>query len=135
MRVIGWEEALLEVIARHEALPFEWSASDCFTLCMDAVKALTGDDPWASLRGKYDSELSSAKVLVRLKCGNVGDLFSKRFESVHQAFARRGDIGIVEQNGERVGVVVLGDRVIGKHQSGGLRIPRDRLVQSFKVGW
>lgn len=135
-RIEGWEDRLIEVVSWHASIPFSWGRSDCFTFPMDVVAALTGDDPWASERD-YDSELGAARKLRTRGFKTTIDAFAAKFEEVHPAYAHRGDIGIADypSAGLGGGVVVLGTDVIGKGLDGTVRLPRDRLVRAFKVGW
>ena len=135
MRLIGWEESLLDVIALHERAPFVYGGSDCFSMCMDDVVALIGNEPWGEFRGKYDSAMGAAKILLSQGFKSLEDAFAAKFERVPNARARRGDLGIVESNGEKIGVIVLGQTVVGKSPSGVVRADRGLLRGSFKVGW
>lgn len=135
-RLEGWEERLNDALARHSTLPFSWPNSNCLHLAMDCARALTGEDPYDGTRGKYQNEAGAAKVMRKLGFRSVTEMMQGAFEPVPPARARRGDIGIVvQENGEPVCVVVLGSQVIGKFQTGVHRLPRDRMVSAFKVGW
>lgn len=136
MRVIGWEERLLAVLDRHARAPFGWGQSDCFVLPADAVAALTGADPWADHRG-YADALGAARALHAHGMATVADAFAARLASVAPALARRGDIGVADYPGAELGggVVVLGPVLIGKGETGTVRLPRVRLLHAFKVGW
>jgi hypothetical protein len=62
MRLNGWEARLNAVVERHRVLPFGWHTSDCFTLPLDGVVAITGRDPWHGLHD-YSDALSAARCM------------------------------------------------------------------------
>lgn len=136
MRLEGWEERMLAAIERHQAVPFAWGESDCFTLPMDVVAALTGTDPSEGARG-YAGAVSAAAALKVHGWRNLQEAFAARFEETPPAFARMGDIGLADYPGAILGggVVVLGRDVIGKGEQGCVRLPRTMLKRAFKVGW
>lgn len=137
MRIVGWEERLIEAVQRHEALPFAWGESDCFILPLDSVVACTGDDPGVTYRGAYDSADGARRVLWRMGHKSLGGAFADHLPPVAPALARRGDIGIADYPGAELGggVVVMGAVLIGKGERGTVRLPRSLLVRAFKVGW
>lgn len=132
MRVKGWEKALLAVLRRHAQEPFAYGLSDCFTLPMDAVLAVTGKDPCAALR-RYKTEQGAGKVLKTEGFKDVADLFAAYFEEIPPAFAGRGDIGAVISAEKLCGVVVAGHDLIGKTEEGAVYFPRVSLARAFKV--
>lgn len=133
MRVEDWPARLAEVIARHERLPARYGVSDCFTFPMDVVAALTGDDPWGDARD-YETEGEAARALVARGFDDVGDAFAAVLKEIPNAFAGRGDIGVVEIDGTVYGVVCVGLVLLCKRPDGRmLRLPRGRLARSFRV--
>lgn len=132
MRLNDWEDRLTSVVAKHTDAPFQWGSSDCFALPMDMVKAMTGKDPWAKAR-KYKSEKGAARMLAKYSFKNVGEAFAAVLQEIPPAFAGRGDIGVIKNNGAICGVVVLGHELAGKSPEGLLRFSRDRLSRAFRV--
>lgn len=132
-RKTGWAERLEAVIDEHRKSPFEWVKSDCFTLPMDAAKAVTGIDPWEGER-KYKGKVGAAKRLRKYGFNNVGDAFAAKFEEVPVSMMQRGDIGTFEKNGEVCGVVCVGLNIIGKSEDGLMVLPRSMAIRAFKVG-
>ena len=43
---------------------WEWGSADCCTAACDVFRRLHGIDPMASLRGRYDSALSAARIVT-----------------------------------------------------------------------
>jgi hypothetical protein len=134
VRRIGWERALLEIVARHRAQPFAWGASDCFTLPLEAIVALTGVDPWPGLHD-YDSRLSAARCLASQGFASLADAFAAQFPEVPVPLAQRGDVGVIEDEatGSMCGALFLASGVAGKTETGLHIFPRDRVVRAFEV--
>ena len=99
-RLPDWDRRLAAVTARHMQTRPVWGQSDCLLRVADAVEAVTGEDLAAEIRGKYSSEIGAAKQLRKKKCDDVWQLLSKYFQPVGRLMAQRGDIVIIEQDGE-----------------------------------
>jgi hypothetical protein len=133
MRVSGWEGALNAVVEAHAALPFEWGVSDCFTLPLAGILAVTGRDPWPGLHD-YNSEFGAAKCLVAQGFGSLADAFAARLQEIPGAVAGRGDVAIVRnEDGRPCGALYVGARLAGKAQRGLAWLPRGAALRSFKV--
>ena len=100
----GWEQRLNSVVAKHQALPGQWGVSDCFVLPDDAVEAMTGKRTYPDARS-YKTEAGAAKVLLRHGFANLGEAFAARFEAISPVEAQRGDIGVIERDGQYSGGV------------------------------
>src|SRR5690606_16299333 len=104
MRVEGWEAALYGYIAAARRRPFEWGKFDCCLFAADVIRALTGLDPAADLRGRYRTALG-AKRIVNREGGSLAALAERRFAPLGIAplkgpkFARRGDILLLQVPG------------------------------------
>lgn len=138
MRPENWLDLLSDVIAKHEALPFQYGVSDCATLPFDVIEALTGELPeqLRGLQGQYHDIESTIPLLRDRGCRNLGELFAKALPEVPLAFANRGDVGIANYRGAIAGggVVIVGVDLIGKGIDGTVRLPRSHLSRAFKVG-
>lgn len=115
MRLEGWETRHKEVVEFHTNQPGEYGVSDCYLLADDNVYALTGQYMFPKCR-KYNSKKSAAKLLVKNGFENVEQAFASKFDQVHPSFAHRGDIGVIERDGEVCGGVftALGFAVRGE---------------------
>lgn len=133
MRVRGWERALLDVVAKHRAQPFAWGTSDCFTLPLDAIVAITGTDPWPGLHD-YDSRISAARCLSLQGYENLAAAFADKFPEVPVSFAQRGDVGVVNDQGNICGALFLASGCVGKTENGVVLFPREAVKRAFKVG-
>lgn len=132
MRIKGWERALLDVVARHRAQPFVWGSSDCFTLPLDTIVALTGKDPWPGLHD-YDSRIAAARCLTLQGYSSLADAFADKLVEVPVPFAQRGDVGVILDDGALCGAVFLASGVAGKTETGLHVFERDRVVRAFAV--
>lgn len=134
MRLEDWPERLAAVIEKHDAQPFEWGISDCSTLPIDVVEALTGKVP-VRFRADYNDSASARAALRERGVNNLAELFASELPEIPPAFAGRGDIGIADYPGAIIGggVVVVGLDIIGKGYDGTVRMPRAALSRAFKV--
>lgn len=134
MRFEDWFERLAEVIAKHDALPFEYGVSDCAVLPFDAIEAQTGGLP-ELLRMPYHDNESAQRAARARGCKNLAELFAKALPEIPVAFAGRGDVGIADYRGAIIGggVVVVGIDLIGKGHEGTVRLPRQYLNRAFRV--
>lgn len=90
-RTDDWSDALEAVFAVHARQPFTWGAYDCGTLMADAVQAVTGEDPFAALRG-YTSSRAAYRRLVEAGHHHILDAVDAAFPRVAVGLARRGDL-------------------------------------------
>ena len=103
--------ALAEVLRERNGMPFEWGKNDCCSFAADAVRAQTGRDAMAGLRGLYWDEGSAAHILAApgglVRLVNTW-LPGQPLPSV--ATARRGDLIMFDSgNGPALGICV-GDK-------------------------
>ncbi|TDT94554.1 hypothetical protein DFO45_2304 [Azorhizobium sp. AG788] len=130
-RLPDWHDGLAAVIARHDALPFEWGTSDCLSFPADVVEAITG----ASVdRPAYRSQRGALRALRRLGAADPHEALAQRFTEIPPAFAATGDLAaIIGDDGAKSGGVVVGALIYVKAPQGLGRLPRIRMVRAFKV--
>lgn len=133
MRVNGWEDALASVIEKHASQPLVFGVSDCGQLAADAVLAVTGTDVFSDYR-KYKTEVGARRILQKAGCKDLSALFDKFFTPIHPFLAKRGDIGIVEQNGNICAGVFTGTGFASKAETGIFYLGIDAVKQAFSVG-
>lgn len=133
MRVNGWEDALARVIEQHSSQPLIYGISDCGQLAADAVFAVTGTDVFTDYR-KYKTEVGARRILQKVGCKDLSDLFAKFFTPIHPFLAKRGDIGIVEQDGNICAGVFTGTGFACKSETGIFYLGVDAVKQAFSVG-
>ncbi|MAB00099.1 MAG: hypothetical protein CMN87_12075 [Stappia sp.] len=142
MRLAGWEERVLDVIADHQGRPFEWGGrrggSDCHMMAMDAVEAVTGADPYADERGRYRTAIGALRRFTARGFSGLGDAYAAVLDEVPPSLARRGDIGLVQvadASGRlaEAAVVILPPHAYGKSEQGALRLPLSAVTRAFRV--
>lgn len=128
-----WPERLFALIEARRDTPFEWSAHDCCTFAADAVHEMTGVDPIADLRGKWDDEVSALRLLK--KHGGIEALASERLgEQVAPAFAQRGDVVLHTLTGREALGVCVGDRFAAVADTVGVElVPMSAAVRAWRV--
>jgi hypothetical protein len=134
IRLDGWEARLLDAIGAHLSAPFAYGASDCFALSMDAIKAVTGVDPYAEDRASYSTAHGAAKRLARRGFATLEDAMDALFEPVPQSLARRGDIATIMAGDGPALAVVIGGEFISKAETGIMRHPLWMAMKTWRVG-
>lgn len=129
----GWQSAFVAFLKERTQMPFAWGTNDCCTFAADCAQAMTGDDPMADLRG-YDSEIGAGRVLVKCGVESFEALVDAIFEEMPIGMARRGDLALAMQGNEAGLMVVEGDWLVGPSEDGLKRVPRERMVRSWRLG-
>lgn len=132
MRAIGWEDALVRVIEKHSALPFQYGVSDCGYLAADTVFAITGEDILKPYRN-YNTEKGAARVLRKNKCDSLAGLFAKHLTETPVMLAQRGDIGVIDHNGDICAGVFTGAGFAVKSPIGVLFLDNLSPFKAFRV--
>lgn len=127
MRRPDWEQQLASYLASVEARAFEWGEHDCATNCANAVAAMTGTDFAAPFRGKYRTRRGSLAALRRYGAGTLEATIDTLFPVIEPAFARRGDLALVDG---MLGIVIGADAVcVGREGD------REGLVRFARATW
>lgn len=95
-RVSNWEDRLSSYIQDKRDEPFAYGANDCAHFVAGAVEAVTGQDVFSDLRGTYDSEFGSLRVIKELGKSNLGEVIDTMFAEVSIGHAQRGDIAFFD---------------------------------------
>lgn len=107
---------------------------DCCMFAAGAVIALTDEDPASEFRGKYRSAASASRALRTYGAGTLPQTLDAKFEGRPVAFARRGDLVMVD---DAVGVCIGADAVfLGEEGSpaGLVRRARSDWAHCWAVG-
>jgi len=116
-RVADWTARLHAVIEAASVRPFAWGAHDCCVFAADCVRAITGSDPMAELRGAYDDARGAARLLAERDLR--GRLLDALGYPIPVALAQRGDVVIVTHlRIVREGVVLLDETAEGREAAG-----------------
>src|SRR5690606_14225916 len=97
-RVPGWDRALPLVIERHMALPGAWGVSDCWTLTMEAIEAVTGERILPHLR-RYRTEAGGYRLFAKHGFTTVEEALASVLKPVGRLSPQRGDVGVIERDG------------------------------------
>lgn len=133
MRQDGWEQRLNAVVAKHQALPSEWGVSDCYMLPDDAVEAMIGARMYPGALG-YKTESGAGKKLRRFGFANVAEAFAARFQKIMWVEAMRGDIGVIERDGQFSGGVFTSIGFATRpHEGPVIFLPLSQVTAAFRV--
>lgn len=130
MRILTWQDTLVNYIASKRHEPFEYGVNDCCMFAAGAVLEMTGEDPMSEFRGQYDSLKGSLKVIKEIGAGTLELTLDSKFEEVSIGYAQRGDLAFFDGS---VGVV-MGDFAYFASDDGLERIPRDLWDKCWSVG-
>lgn len=107
MKREDWE-ARLEAELSKDA-PFAWGRRDCCLFAADCVRAMTGTDPAAEYRGRYNSECAAAALVPNGIEEAIDRVLGQRIPPMK---AQRGDVVMVPtRHGDMAGVVALDGRI------------------------
>lgn len=133
MRCEQWASALYAIVAERRARPFEWGAHDCVMWASDVTVALTGRDPVAHLRGRYDSALGAARLLED-EGGMLGLAARCWGPEIPRLCAQRGDVVLVTgDDGRDSFAVVMGVEALGVGPVGLVPAPMARWQHAWRV--
>jgi len=127
-RLVDWETRLSDAIVEWRDRPFRWDR-DCARRMAAYVIAQTGEDPLAGLRGQYRTKREALQLLAAKP---MSEFLDERFPRVSAAFARRGDIALVQNN--CLGLVIGGEAMFCFADSGMLMVPRAQWEGVWGVG-
>jgi hypothetical protein len=124
-----WPERLAAEMEAQAGRPFAWGAHDCTTAFSDTCLAMTGTDPMAEFRGRYDSDASSARVLKEIGGGSLYHTMTAKFgKPVPPALLRRGDAAL---SADGALLTVLGEQAVGPGLDGEVRVK----TLACRFGW
>lgn len=132
-RLPNWPQLLATHLQAVQATPFKWAVHDCCTFAGDAVKAITGSDPMADLRGTYTGALGAARVLQAE--GGLGAAVSKRLGfGKLPTLAQRGDVVLFEmpERGPALGICV-GPQFVAPGEDGMAFISMDAALTAWGI--
>ncbi|MBZ9985661.1 hypothetical protein LB572_00975 [Mesorhizobium sp. BH1-1-5] len=133
-RLPDWDRRLARVVNRHISLPGEWGVADCLLTFADAVEAVTGTDPAASIRGSYKTARGALGLIKRKGFDDVEAVLASLFPPVGRLLAQRGDGGIVERDGMLAAGFICDRGFAMKVETGLLFLPQTEIKSAFKVG-
>jgi len=94
--------------------PMKYGSCDCFIICLDAVRAVTGVDPLTKVRGAYRTPEGAARLMRKRGFRTVEKVWASLFDPIHPASAKRGDILIFDTPDGVAGAPLLTQGAFGK---------------------
>jgi hypothetical protein len=133
-RLPDWRTRLTVHIAAARRRRFAYGTHDCATFAAGAVAAVTGDDP-ASRNGlRYSTLRGGRTALLRRGFADPIALARREFPEIPAAFAREGDLAVVETPEGPALAVVGGAVLFAPRAPGGLGVlPLTAAITAFKV--
>ncbi|WP_347268186.1 hypothetical protein [Paracoccus sp. (in: a-proteobacteria)] len=134
-RLPDWQVRLQAWLHEIDGRPIEPGRHDCCLFGAGAVEAQTGIDLAAPWRGRYTTMAGGQRLLRRAGHEDHAALIAAHLPDVHPAFAREGDLALVETpQGPAVGVH-QGSAIYVLTEAGRLGFaPITPGLQMFRVG-
>ena len=128
-----WEKRHNAVVAKHQALPGQMGVSDCYVIPDDNVEAVTGKRMYPGARG-YKTASGAGKRLRRDGFSNVREAFAAKFAKIPAILAQRGDIGVIERDGEVCGGAFTSIGFMTRSEGGPVEyLPVTMVTTAFRV--
>lgn len=127
-RLPQWRARLEAAIAVIR--PFRWGESDCCLMAADLIRAMTGCDLAAAVRGKYHCAREALSILGAQ--GVAGIATEHLGQPILATLARDGDVCLVHMPRPMLGVCV-GSRIVLQGAVGAEYVPLDRAVCAWRV--
>ncbi|MBU2979001.1 hypothetical protein [Alteromonas sp. C1M14] len=106
-------DALTQFILENKNKPFIWGENDCCLFAANALLAQTGYDYAAQYRNRYTTRLGAARVLVNDGHSDLVDVLTSALgDPVPRLMARRGDVVLVDYEGELTAGIMYGNVVV-----------------------
>ena len=131
MRRLDWQERFAAFGKERAAMPFEWGRNDCCLFAADAVLAMTGEDPAASLRG-YSSALAAQRLID--EAGGLQALASQALgEPVSQLMAGVGDVVLLTNEGRELLAICNGINAVAPGPDGMVVLDMAAALAAWKI--
>lgn len=133
-RYSDWPERLAHFIQDRTHQTFAYGRHDCGLLVADWVRAATGTDPAADLRGRYRSVAGSVAVVRRAGHADLTELVTARLgPPLAPLLARRGDIvELPGDSGPALGICI-GMDAVAMGPDGLVTVPMANAVRAWRV--
>ena len=130
-RCRDWQARLQAFVCSRLHMPFEWGSNDCCLFVADGVRAITGHDPAADVRGKYRTERGALRMIQRF--GGLQAIGAARFGAeIAPAFAQAGDVGLLTIDDRQSLALCAGDGWIGAGAQGLVRAPLAAATMAWR---
>lgn len=132
-----WPTHLFDLIEQRKNMPFKWGVHDCCTFAADAVRAMTGHDLAADVRG-YNSAIEAVKIMAEE--GGLESMIERRLEEagckalVTPRKAQRGDIAAIVTSAQTAVGVCVGRMVAFTGKDGLVYYPLKDCKRAWRIG-
>lgn len=126
---------ILDHYRKQRTMAFSWGQNDCLLgFAAPIAEAITGRDPAANLRGRYNSWATLQQVMQEEGWKNSGDVAASMFPEIPISFVRSGDWAHFENDDGTDGIgVVVTDKIAAKTRDGMGQIPLSKAKRVFRV--
>jgi hypothetical protein len=133
MRLSNWPTLLAAFLTHRQSQPFCWGKNDCCLFAADAINVITGVDHASAFRGRYTTAIGAKRALIRYGKGDIKHTFIAKFGTpIGVLNASRGDVALVNINGENVVGMVFGNiYVVSEH--GLLQLPLSHAMGIWSI--
>jgi len=127
-------DALALFLKNNNNNRFEWGKWDCCLFAADCVKALTGEDYAAVFRNRYSSAIGAKRVLLNegyssLKTALIAVLGTE----IPAKMAQRGDVVLIEQNGEFAAGIIWAGQVLCTGSNSLQRLSLSSVICAWRI--
>lgn len=130
-RIDNWEIALSKALVDAETVPFSWANGGCVGLAIDCAEAITGKQPLE--KPCLKDALDAKRWLKKNRHSDLADAIASHLEEIPIAFAGRGDVGIIEREGNQTAAVCAGTHWVCRSEAGLVRVNRGEIKRAFRV--
>lgn len=135
-RLKNWPSLLDAFIESRRNEPFRWGVNDCGLFAADAVRAITGIDPAAAIRG-YRTAFGAARLgwMARSEQDPIGVLSLPGrcgMAKIPAAFAGRGDLVSLPMGRAIVIGICLGLKSAGPGPAGVVFVPTALAIEAWR---
>lgn len=138
IRYSDWQTRLHRYLMSAATRPFAWGVFDCVHHSADAILAMTGTDILTDIRHRYDSLLTSKKLLQDFggDVWSATEMIANKYQmpEVKPLFAQRGDLVVIDQHGESLsGIVDLSGKISAVTSTGCLVLNLRAAARAWSV--
>lgn len=134
MRLENWPERLWDVVQYHTDAPFAWGSCDMVTFPVACALAISNPSASPNIEGYYEDAEGLAALFEMNEWEDISGAYEDMgLEEIPPSLAQRGDLGVMDQNGELVGCVFVDAAVLWKSQLGMKRVDRSNVLRAFRV--
>lgn len=126
-----WRRKLDALIDERLHAPFDWGGNDCCMWAADCVRAMTGHDPAADLRGTYATAAGALRALDG--AGGIEAMGARAGAAIAPLMAALGDIGLIEQAGRDALAVCCGPLWLAPASDGLAAMPLSAARLAWRV--